>query len=139
MRYIFYRIFIDVVLISDLQNHHFFLQHLKNKKWKINRLRNQPSLSSLALRQWLKSMAKKSQTSAKMKTKISQNPVLEPSWGLLGASWAPLGRVMKKTLKKLEKNHVCGPQLGRQNPTTIRKNRCKKRIRFEICFFIEFS
>ena len=68
-----------------------FFTTFETQKWKINRLRNQPSLSSLALRQWLKSMAKKSQTSAKMKAKISQNHLLEASWNLLGPSWGLLG------------------------------------------------
>ena len=43
-----------------------------------------------------------------MKAKISQNPLLEPSWerlgrtwGLLGPSWAPLGPNFKETKKKL--------------------------------------
>jgi len=79
MRYIFLSDFHRFCIDFGPSKPPFALQHLKNKKWKINRLRNQPSLSSLALRQWLKSMAKKSQTSAKMKAKISQNHLLEAS------------------------------------------------------------
>ena len=35
-----------------------------------------------------------------MKTKMSQNPSWEPCWWPLGASWAPLGPILKKMIKK---------------------------------------
>ena len=99
----FYRIFIDFVLISDLQNHHFFYNIWKTKNGKlIDCAINRAFHLSRSDNSW-KAWPKK----AKMKAKISQNHLLEaswnllgPSWGLLGASWAQLGHILKKTFKK---------------------------------------